>query len=106
MPSDRARSRYRAAVAVELRRGGAEYEEIAKELGFASKSGAWMAVNRSLKQRAHKAADVYLLQSLAELELLHERSWKRAMMGHTPSIRACLGVINARVRLLGLGSQQ
>ena len=103
MPSDRARSRYRAAVAVELRMRGAEYEEIAKELGFASKSGAWMAVNRCLKQRAVKNADAYYAKSLIELDLLHERSWKRAMMGHMPSINVCLGVINARARLLGLG---
>ena len=88
---------------MELRRGGAEYEEIAKELGFASKSGAWMAVNRSLKQRAHKAADAYLSKSLAELELLHERSWKRAMMGDLKAVNASVGVINARTRLLNLG---
>ena len=103
MPSDRAKSRYRAAVAVELRVRGAQYQEIADELGFASRSGAWMAVNRSLKQRTAKAADAYLSKSLAELELLHERSWKRAMMGDLKAVNASVGVINARTRLLGLG---
>ena len=49
MATDRARAQYRAAVAVELRMAGADYDEIARELGFAGRSGAWKAVQRALR---------------------------------------------------------
>ena len=67
MPGYRVVSRYRAGVAVELRLRGLEYADIATELGYASKSGAWMIVNQCLKQRAVTDADAHFAKSLIEL---------------------------------------
>ena len=102
VPVDRAVSSYRAAIAVELRLRGLEYADIAAELGFASKSGAWMAVQRCLKARAAKAVDGLRERELADLDVLQERSWPRAMRGDTKAVGACVRIIDSRCKLMGL----
>ena len=102
MGHDCARSRYRAAVAVELRMAGAEYQEIAKELGYADKSGAWRAVQRSLISRQVAAIDRYRMTRYAELEAGHNAVWPAAQLGDIKAVERCLNLANERVRLLGL----
>ncbi len=102
MGHDSARSRYRAAVAVELRTAGAEYEEIAKELGYADKSGAWRAVQRSLKARTVNAVDRYRMVKYAELESIHRREWPLAMMGDLSAVNRLVQASGERVTLMGL----
>jgi hypothetical protein len=102
MGHDCARSRYRAAVAVELRMAGAEYQEIAKELGYADKSGAWRAVQRSLRSRQVTAIDRYRITRYAELEAGHKAAWPAARIGDIKAVERCLNIADARVRLLEL----
>jgi len=102
MGHDSAKARYRAAVAVELRMAGAEYADIAKELGYADKSGAWRAVQRSLKARTVDAVDRYRMVRYAELESIHRREWPLAMMDDFPAVDRVLKASRERVELLGL----
>ena len=104
MPGDRAVSGYRAAVAVELRLRGLEYADIAAELGYASKSGAWMAVSRALKARRVKGADALLGKQLVDLDIMHERLWPRAAAGDVAAVGACVRVIEQRCRVLEMVS--
>ena len=48
---DKARSRYRKAVALELRQQGYSYDEIAEVLDFKDRSGSWRCVMRALESR-------------------------------------------------------
>lgn len=105
MPADRALSSYRAAVAVELRLRGLEYADIAAELGFASKSVTWIAVQRCLKARTARAVDGLRERELADLDVLQERSWARAMRGDAKAVGACVRIIDSRCRLMGLGTE-
>ena len=104
MPGDRAVSGYRAAVAVELRLRGLEYADIAAELGYASKSGAWMAVSRALKARQVKGADVLVGKQLVDLDIMQERLWPRASAGDVAAVGACVRVIEQRCRVLEMVS--
>jgi len=102
MGHDCARSRYRAAVAVELRMAGAEYQEIAKELGYADKSGAWRAVQRSLRNRQVSSTDRYRITRYAELEAGYNLAWPAAQLGDVQAIDRCLNIADERTQLLGL----
>jgi hypothetical protein len=99
--SDRAGSSYRAAVAVELRLAGADYDEIAQELGFANRSGAWKAVQRALRQRSATAVDRYRMTRYAELEDVHRRWWPSAVAGDLAAINRVLAASSERSTLVG-----
>lgn len=100
--ADHALANYRAAVAVELRMAGAEYDEIARELGFANRSGAWKAVQRALKLRGASSAETYRSMTLADLDMLLNRNWRAAMSGNIDAVDRCLRATDQRSRLLGL----
>jgi len=102
MSRDRALSQYRAAVAVELRMAGADYDEIAQELGFTNRSGAWKAVQRALESRTVKAVDRYRMVRFAELEQGHRITWPAAQLGDLSAVDRCLRMAEERTKLLGL----
>jgi hypothetical protein len=81
---------------------GAEYQEIATELGYADKSGAWRAVQRSLAARQVTAIDRFRMTRFAELETSHKAVWPAAQRGDIPAAQRCLKIADERVRLLGL----
>lgn len=97
---------YRAARATELSLNGLTYEQIAAELGFADRSGAWRAVRRCLRRRQKIAADEFIAGALVDLEILHERSWARAVMGDPAAARTVLRAIEDRLRLVEFLSTQ
>lgn len=100
--TDRALSQYRSAVATEMRLAGSDYDAIARELGFANRSGAWKAVQRALAARAAASADTYREQALIDLDVLQQRNWPSAMRGDGDAIDRCLRVADQRARLMGL----
>jgi len=68
----------RAARAVELKAQGFTYEEIAVQLGYASKAGAYVAVVRALKLANEKSAELgkhYRDLELAKLDALESELW-------------------------------
>ena len=93
---------YREALAVEMAVQGLTFDEIAKELGYASRSGPWRAVRRALIRRTDEAADRYLSRSLVDLELIQQRAWPAAMNGDIHAAKVALGAIVERCRLLGI----
>ena len=93
---------YREALAVEMAVQGLSFDEIAKELGYASRSGPWRAVRRALRRRTDDAADRYLSRSLVDLELIQQRAWPAAMRGDIKAATVVLRAIEDRCRLLGL----
>ena len=97
---------YRAARATELSLKGLTYEQIAEELGFADRSGAWRAVRRCLGRRQQVAADEFIAGALVDLEILHERAWGRAVQGDPAAARTVLRAIEDRLRLVEFLSTQ
>ena len=103
---NRSVAEYRAARATELAVQGCTYEEIAAELGYSDRSGAWRAVRRCLGRRQQVAADAFISTSLVDLEILHERSWDRALRGDPAAARTVLRAIEDRLRLVEYLSTQ
>lgn len=95
-------SRHRALVALEMAGQGLGYQAIADALGFADKSGAWRAVQRALERREAQAVDEFRAGMLADLTLVQERAWRRAMAGDLEAGRIVMRAIEGRCRVLGI----
>jgi hypothetical protein len=93
-------SEYRAARAVELSLQGLNYDQIAAELGYSNRSGAWKAVRRCLARRQDAAAGAHIEISLLDLDLIQERAWKSAMSGDLTASRIALRAMEDRLRLV------
>lgn len=97
---DKAQIQYRRALAAELRCQGREYAEIAEIVGYASKSGAWHAVQRALDARTVAAADHLVATSFLDLELVQSAAWPAAMKGDLRAAATVVEAIDLRVQLI------
>ena len=88
--------------ALQLRRQGCEYEEIARRLGYRSKSGAYNAVKRGLDSTVREPADELRQHEFQRLERLHAVLWPRAMEGDLRATDCVLKIADRRCKLMGL----
>lgn len=84
-------------------RSGSSYEEIAADLGYASRASAWRLVNNGLKSAVDDIAEDYLRMELERLDALQVGIWHCAIGGDIPSVNVVLRIIAQRVRLVGAG---
>lgn len=90
------------AMALNLRRAGTTFEEIANQLGYASAAGAHAAVKSALaKTLREPAAEVRELE-LARLDNMLESISEAIMSGDLNAIATALRISERRSRLLGL----
>lgn len=92
----------RAARALELRSTGATFAEIARRLGYSSKTGAHDAVKRGLDATLRKPADTLRKLDLERLDRLFATHYPRACRGDHQATLACLRVMERQAALLGL----
>jgi len=98
--------RDRACEALELRRTGLPYYEIATRLGYADESGARKAVSRLLDRReAEGVAELRAVEG-DRLDTLQAAAWDAAIGGDLDAIKTVLSVIDRRVRLFGLNAPE
>ena len=97
-----ARRTEREARAVQLALARRSYDDIAKELGFANRSGAWKSVHRALKREVVEGARDLRDVEMARLDALQAAYWSRAVDGDVKAATIVLRVIERRSRLLGL----
>jgi hypothetical protein len=95
-------ARYREARSLELATAGGSWDAIAKELGYADRSGAWKAAHRALDRRVAEAVDTHRYVMVAELEHAQERAWPAAMRGDVRAGHIVLKAMDRKDRLLGL----
>lgn len=88
--------------AVALVQSGHSYDDIAVELGYANRSGAWKAVQAALG--SHESESVEQLRALEvdRLDALQASLWPRLREGDVAVANTILRIIVTRVRLLGL----
>jgi len=91
--------------ALELRKAGAGYEQIARTMGYANKGGAHKAVMRALREsierRNELAADVRELE-LQRLDEMMLGLWPEARKGKWLAIDRVLRIMERRACYLGL----
>ncbi len=65
------------------------------------RSGAWKAAQRGLKKRSAAAADQYRSAALAELTMVQNAAWGRAMNGDVKAGTLVVRTVEQKCRLLG-----
>jgi len=88
--------------ALELRKAGMSYDDIAKRLGWASKSGAHHAVRRSLDRTIQEPANELREVENARLDALFMAMFPRALTGNEKAVDRCVRIMERRAKLLGL----
>lgn len=99
---NRALAAARRARAIELRAQGWTYEQIADELGYANRGTVCHIVHDALTARQVEAVDDLRFLERERLDALQVALWDKAMNGDTKAAESVLGIVMARIRLLGL----
>ena len=98
----RARLTDRRRRALELRMKGLTFSDIARQVGYASPSGAYEAVRAALNSDAGVANDEFRKLHLARLEALLKAVWDTASRGELGAIDRALRVLDWEAKLSGL----
>ncbi len=108
--AQRTKTAERRSQAVQMSLAGADWETIARALGYASRGAACTDVTRALElatAEMTRNTDVLRHVELARLDRLQRAFWARAIGGGEGSIdaaRTVLGIIDRRCKLLGLSA--
>lgn len=92
--------------AVELRKAGATFEEIAQAVGYSNKGTAYRAVEQALKDAVREPARELIELEVQRLDLLLRAIWPQVARGHLGAVDRALRVAERRSRLLGLDAAQ
>ena len=92
----------RARRALELRKAGATYDAIARQVGYANRNGAYQAIQRELQRTLQEPADDLRMLEVERLNDLYRAMAPKALSGDTWSVDRCLKIMERRAALLGL----
>ena len=92
----------RQTKAVECRRAGWGYQQIADKLGYAHPSGARKAVLSALRRALEEPAEAVRALELSRLDRLQMAIWDAAVAGDVKRIKMVLDIMARRAQLLGL----
>mgnify|MGYP006271772641 CR=1 FL=1 len=93
---------YRTQQAIEMRSMGVDYEFIAKELGYADRSGAWRAVKRGMKRQTAEEVSRVRWAIVEELGRIADAAEGFAMTGNAKAMNNLLTLVNQRLRIAQL----
>lgn len=92
----------RAANALKLRKLRVSYDDIAKQLGYANRSGAYKAVQKALQDITREPAKELIELELDTLDMMQSSLAKRIMAGDDIAINTGLKIMGQRAKLTGL----
>lgn len=88
--------------ALQLRKAGATYDQIASQVGYSNRGGAYRAVMQELRDLPRDdAEDVFALET-ERLDQVLMALWPTAMKGNVRSAETVIRVMERRAKLLGL----
>lgn len=102
LPSEEQLERERKAV--ELARAGVGYDEIARQVGYANRGGAWKAVQAALRRTQQGDADDLRALECDRLDRVLTGVWPRAVRGDDAAVRNVIRISQQRARLMGLNA--
>ncbi len=88
--------------ALALRRGGATYDQISKELGYAGASRAYNLVKDAIAAIPREEAIEVREMELQRLDVMLVALWPKARAGHAESVDRILRIMKRRAEYLGL----
>lgn len=92
----------RSRQALELRKAGVTYPEIAHQLGYSRASGALAAVDSAIRRMLEEPAAAVLKLELARLDKMLFALWPEVLRGSPQHVAAALRVMDRRAKYLGL----
>jgi len=92
----------RQARALELRKAGATFQQIADQLGYANRAAARNAVMRALQSIIGEPAQELRQLELERLDAMMLGLWPRARKGDEAAVDRVLKIMERRAKLLGL----
>lgn len=95
-------AKMKAAQALELRKEGTTFAEIAKELKYNSPQAAYDAVRRALDATLREPADEVRKLELERLDALWQIQYLNAQSGDLQALTACLSLMDRRAKLVGI----
>lgn len=98
----RIESQEKARKALQLRALRYSYDQIAREVGYASKGAAHTAVKNALKQIPAEAASELRAVELQTLDIAQRGLSRNIAQGHLGSIDRLIKLMDHRAKLLGL----
>ena len=98
----RATAAERRKQALELRRAGLTYDEIAATVGYTNKSAACKAVKAAIADITRESAQELLSLELERLDDMQAGLYKGARSGDPAAVDRVLKIIDQRARFLGL----
>jgi len=90
--------------ALELRKAGASYEVIAKQLGYADSSGAYKSIQRSMKSIIAEPTDELRTVEYERLNQMLLILWERVQQGELGAIDRALSIMDRISKMYGLDS--
>ncbi len=88
--------------ALELRKAGATFQQIAEQLGYKNMSGAYRAIEAALLKTLQEPADDVRKMELERLDKMMLGLWTGATSGHVPAVHGVLAIMERRAKYLGL----
>lgn len=95
-------ARERGARALELRKEGRTFAEIATEAGYNSPQAAFDAVKRALARIDREPAEELIRLEAERLDALFGIQYLNAQAGDVAALDACMKIMTRRAKLLGL----
>ena len=81
---------------------GMKFDDIAAELGFSGRQGAYDAVSRELKAITREPAEEVLRLDLERLDKMWGIHYLNAQAGDAMALSSCMRIMERRAKLLGL----
>ena len=102
MAHDSYQAEYRTQQAIEMRSMGVDYDFIAKELGYADRSGAWRAVQRGMKRSTEQTVESMRWSIIRELTRIADSLDSSLVATDVKATSRLLQLVNNKVRLANL----
>jgi hypothetical protein len=93
---------HRTQQAIEMRSMGVDYDFIAKELGYADRSGAWRAVQRGMKRSTENQVALVRWSIICELTRIANSLDSSLIANDAKSLSQLLKLVNNKVGLANL----
>lgn len=88
--------------ALELRRAGVAYDDIALAVGYGNRGSAYRAVQRAIRRAHREPAEALRALESDRLDDVHRAVWPKAITGDLAAVDRVIKVQERRAKLLGL----
>ena len=102
MAHDSYQAEYRTQQTIEMRAMGVDYDFIAKELGYADRSGAWRAVKRGMLRKTANDISAIRWQVCVDITRMADAIEGYARAGNLKAAHDVIKLVDRKLKIAGL----